>query len=275
MANDYGNFAPKTKAYIRGKLEFGRLITPYDGEELIANNKRRVGIGKKEINSPHRSIRLRNAALCWEKGTPLEQYLKENKLYNSEKPERKPNNPYFELDPKGALMPLFYELKGDRYEEFVPENELDSNLDVTIEVEVFQSRNGSGLGLRAIYVNEPVRYFTRNNDLEAFGVTIKPMSREQREAEREALINRINAENAAMQQNMAPQAAPAQTYGQPVMPQAQPYQPPYQGYQQPPVPPYQGYQQPTAPQMPMGQANGFQQPPVNPAGAGISWGEDE
>lgn len=269
MANEYDNFAPKTTAFIRGKLDFGRLITPYEGASLDADNKRRIAVGKREITAPHRSITLKNASVTWKRGNPLEAFIENEKLWMSKKAENASSNPYFQLDPKGTLMPLFYQLNGDRYEEFVPENELDSDLDITVEVEVYKSKNGNGIGLRAVYVNEPVRYYVRsNNELKDLGVVVVPMSREQRDAEREALINKLNAENAAAQTAQPAPAEPAAApYTAPATAPA-PYQPPYQNYQQPTAP-YQGYQQPAAP------ANGFQQPPVNPTGAGISWGENE
>lgn len=156
---------------VRGTLEYSRLMSMIDGEELQRRIAQQRQIGSMYItDKPHTTITLRGVQVVYSdpnNPTVEEQYVAQ-KCYNSKKHPDK--GLMFNLDNKSPFLPPVWvpSNPANLAEGYVqltdPEGELDNGLDISLIMTTFKAGNNAnlGLGLTAVVVNEEPRYYTNN-----------------------------------------------------------------------------------------------------------------
>src|SRR5699024_2966133 len=156
---------------LRGKLEYSRLMSMIDGEELQRRIAQQRQLGSMYItDKPHTTVTLRGVQVIYSdpnNPTVEEQYVAQ-KCYNSKKHPDK--GLMFNLDNKSPFLPPVWvpANPANLTEGYVqltdPEGELDSGLDISLILTTFKAGNNAnlGLGLDSVVVNEEPRYYSNN-----------------------------------------------------------------------------------------------------------------
>ena len=156
---------------LRGKLEYSRLMSMIEGQELQRRIAQQRQIGAMYItDKPHTTITVREAQVCYtdpNNPTIEEQYVAQ-KCYNSKKHPDK--GLMFNLDNKSPFLPPIWvpvnpANLAEGYTQLTdPEGELDGGLDVSVVLTTFKSGNNAnlGLGLDSVIVHEAPRYYSNN-----------------------------------------------------------------------------------------------------------------
>lgn len=156
---------------LRGKLEYSRLMSMIDGEELQRRIAQQRQLGSMYItDKPHTTVTLRGVQVIYSdpnNPTVEEQYVAQ-KCYNSKKHPDK--GLMFNLDNKSPFLPPVWvpANPANLAEGYVqltdPEGELDSGLDISLILTTFKAGNNAnlGLGLDSVVVNEEPRYYSNN-----------------------------------------------------------------------------------------------------------------
>lgn len=173
---------PDTKVMVRGNIEFARLTKKVEGEALEEANQRRMALGMQPINKPYTSVTLTNVRIVPMKlGTksPEEIYVEERFYKRQGDPAGAPF--HYSFENKSPFDNVFYlETQNEEgknvWNEFKPEGELANGLDVTLYLQVFQSKGFAqkGLALRGIVLHEQPRYYqpVTDPDLAAAGIIV-------------------------------------------------------------------------------------------------------
>lgn len=156
---------------VRGKLEYSRLMSMIDGEELQRRIAQQRQIGAMYItDKPYTTITLRGVQVVYSdpnNPTVEEQYVAQ-KCYNSKKHPDK--GLMFNLDNKSPFLPPVWvpanptNLAEGYVQLTDPEGELDNGLDISLILQTFKAGNNAnlGLGLNSVVVNEEPRYYSNN-----------------------------------------------------------------------------------------------------------------
>lgn len=221
--------------YVNGIVDYCRIASQIDGEELKASNARRVSLGSRAIEKPHTTITLRNCSVDYANPnapTQAELFIAEKFYASKAHPE---NSPCYTGYNKSKNLPTVYareSLQSSELEKIMPEGEVAPGVPVTIILRFFSSAQNNGVSLDAVIVNEkPIKWFNRNitdGALKARGFTIADNApnvedvRAQLEAEQPAAV-------AAPFPASAPAPAPA-SYAAPTVPVSPSLPKPPDGY---------------------------------------------
>ncbi|MBO5435444.1 hypothetical protein J6A31_06605 [bacterium] len=170
---------PDATYLVRGKVGFSRISRQTTDEERQAANKRRM----HPVDKNYTSVSLYNAVvLARDPNSPTieEQYASEC-LYKSSSPNYPGNN--FTAMNKSRNLPklgVIDPANPGQYTEIPAAGELATGLDVTLVMRVFKGQGNNGVSLDRVLVNEPIRYYASNNNvdqaLKDFGITFQPMA---------------------------------------------------------------------------------------------------
>ena len=156
---------------VRGKLEYSRLMSMIEGQELQRRIAQQRQMGAMYItDKPHTTITIREAQVQYtdpNNPTIEEQYVAQ-KCYNSKKHPDK--GLMFNLDNKSPFLPPIWvpvnpANLAEGYTQLTdPEGELDGGLDVSVVMRTFKAGNNAnlGLGLDSVVVHEAPRYYSNN-----------------------------------------------------------------------------------------------------------------
>lgn len=267
---------------VRGQIQYSHVMSMIDGEELTRSIQQQRNSGAMYItDKPHTRIVLENAQVIYaDPSNPtLEEQHVQHKLYTSKK---NPGVVSFSHNNKSPFLPPVWAPKdpadlSQGYDQITdPEGELDNGLNVSLVLGIFKAGDNPkrGIGLDAVIVHEPVRYYSNSNidrnQLAAMGIVlnsnpvtpsynVQPAAA-QGGAGTGAQEGGAPAQNNQYTQNGLPTpgigatgGAPAQGAGQGQAPQQQNQQFQGQPQQAPAQPQYQ-------PQQAQPQAGQFQQP---------------
>lgn len=277
--------------YISGKVEFSRLLKPYEGAELEKLDRDRVANGKYPVGKPYTTITIKNVTIDYknpQNPSILEQYVQE-RCYQSKKD---PSCWCYGINNKSGT-PVFghYDAATKQVNEIVLEGELAKDSQVSLMLKSFTGKSGKGVGLECVIIMDPViQYFNMNGGninaaLSERGITwnaMNPDEKRQKQQAVESATTAVPAQPQPQQPAQAPMASPsaptpeeasmiaaAQQYTAQQYPNnayTQPY--PANGYaqpQQPPQPSYQntGYMPSQQQPYPVNDPNGYQESPYN------------
>ena len=227
MANRTVNtnqLTPGTVYMVRGKISYCRMLHKIDGDELRKDNERRRAQNRPEATKPYTTITIKDAMVVrTNPNAPIsliETYARES-LYTNKTTgalcftvENKGREPWFAKHQNDDVM-------NPNIQQFCPIAELAAGMDVTLVMEVYQSKPNNGVGLQGIIVNEPVKYFTGKgmpdaNALASLGLTFTPASAAEMSAGMEERKNmapvgleEYEGDNAVMNSAPAPVSQPA------------------------------------------------------------------
>ena len=221
--------------YVSGLVDFSRIASHIEGEELARDNERRVKNNMRPDNKPHTRMTISNAAVvCANPAAPTlsEQAIKERLYVSKAHPEKQM---CFTAKNKTSSLPAVYSRANTTIRDLhtvLPEGEIANGTHVTLILRIFGTQMNNGISLDAVIVDEePVRFANALNAASASalsnrGFNIIPASPEELNAYKAQL-----AQNAAAQQSAQPTgyATPVQ---QPAA-YATPAQPAYAAVQQP------------------------------------------
>lgn len=163
---------PGTFVSIRGRTEYSRLLTPIDGEELAKDKIRKQQSGMQPIDKPYTTIQITDARVLPRDPSGV---MSNEELYVDQRMYQRiadgPNGPWrFTCTNRNTSIPnqFFMARPGSPMEadQIIPEHELANGLDVILVLRIFESSTfgRKGLGLHAIILQEPIRYYSGNND---------------------------------------------------------------------------------------------------------------
>lgn len=195
---------------IRGIVQFSRIASFIEGDELKENIKRQKERGQKfPITVPYNTITLSNTKIVKIKGmedievdnegfTKGQRYINQSRYKSKKNPD--PTKGYFiTATNKGKYLPKTYLLNPDtnKYEEIVLEGELAVGTPVTIYYNVYESQKGNnGVGIMGIFIMDPdFKYYTSSNDkeFERIGLNVVSLSQEEIDEKRNKAKAKIEA----------------------------------------------------------------------------------
>lgn len=156
-----------SKVYINGFVDFCRITSHIDGEELAADNARKVAMGTRGTDKPHTRISISNCSIDYaDKDAPTiaEQFIAERLYLSTAHPER---NQCYTAANKSRNLPAVYcrdNIKSKTLEPVTLTGELMQGVPVTIVLRFFSTNQNAGVSLDTVIVNEkPVKCYTGTN----------------------------------------------------------------------------------------------------------------
>jgi hypothetical protein len=167
---------PDAVYFVRGKVGYSRITRHTTDEERETANKRRT----HPIDKNYTSVTLYDAqVLAKDPQNPtIEERYAVECLYHSSSPNYPGNN--FQAMNKSRNLPQVGVIQAgtNHYDGINIKSELASGLDVTLVMRVFKGQGNNGVSLDKVLVNEPIRYYGGNSNvdkaLEDLGITFSP-----------------------------------------------------------------------------------------------------
>jgi hypothetical protein len=267
--------------FVTGTVEFSRIRSRLEGEELKEDNARKIKNGMIADDRPHTSLSISNASVIPANPGALtvgEQYIQQ-RFYTSPKNPQKGLN--FTGKNRGNSLPVVYAREAaEKITEIIPEGELAAGQRVMLTLRCFGSKKPGvhkGISLDGVICEETPKYFVPGmntavlNSLQSRGLTVTSASPEVIAAHKANLAATAAASSPAVQ---------APVYGAPPVYGTQPAYnaPPVYGAQPasaPVAPPVYGAPAQTAsavaaPEYPATPGMPVYPPPAADAGAGVT-----
>lgn len=156
-----------SKVYINGVVDFSRITSHIDGEELAADNANKAARGIRGTDKPHTRISISNCVIDYANPsapTIAEQFIAERLYMSTTHPER---NQCYTASNKSRNLPAVYcrdNATSKTLEPAALTGELMQGVPVTIVLRFFSTKQNSGVSLDTVIVNEkPIRCFTGTN----------------------------------------------------------------------------------------------------------------
>lgn len=156
------SLTPGSQIYVKGIVDFSRIASRLEDEELAADNQRKLTKGLKPTDAPHTRLSITNAEVVYADPahpTLAEQYIAEKFYASKAHPEK--GLCYTGMN-KTKNLPELYCRENDtskQLEKIVSDSELASGLSVTMLIRIFATKMNNGASLDAVIVNEkPVRW---------------------------------------------------------------------------------------------------------------------
>lgn len=151
---------------IRGNIEYSRLLTPIDGDELERDKARRTQAGIRPIAEPYTTIQITRARVLPRNpgGLMTSEEVYVDRLMFQRLTDGPNGDRHFACICEGASQPVPFYMADPRdpakADPIYPEHELDSGLDVILILHVFESQASrkKGIRLHAVILQEPIRY---------------------------------------------------------------------------------------------------------------------
>lgn len=156
-----------SKVYVTGIVDYSRIASQLDGEELAADNAKKVARGMRAVDKPHTRLSLSNCVVDYEnpaEPTLAERFIAE-KLYKSKTHPEK-GDCYTAVNKSRNLPSLFCRenAQSKKIELVAATGELMTGVPVTIMLRFFSTKQNSGVSLDSVIVNEkPIRWYSGNS----------------------------------------------------------------------------------------------------------------
>ena len=167
-------YAPIT-VNIQGEVSFSHISKLYEGEELVAANKRAQEHGGLPSNKPYCTLSLDSPRILNPQTLPSDVVAVMQERF---KPVKGTNTVrYYATSKSPSLPPVAYsvyagaELAGQGIADKLHplEYELDTGLTVTVGARIFNTAAGVGVGIDYVLIDEPIRYYESNALADALG----------------------------------------------------------------------------------------------------------
>ena len=160
-------YAPIT-VNIQGEVSFFFIFKLYEGEELIAANKRAQEHGGLPSNRPYCTLSLDNPRILNPQTLPADVVAVMQERFKLVKGTNTAR--YYATSKSPSLPPVAYsvyagaELAGQGIADKLHplEYELDTGLTVTVGARIFNTAAGVGVGIDYVLIDEPIRYYESN-----------------------------------------------------------------------------------------------------------------
>jgi len=164
---------------INGKVSYSRLASFIENQELDESNARRVARGMRPVPKPYVTITLVDTSVKQKDPglrSPEETYVEES-FYLGQSGQNAGRTCYSINSFGNTLPPVLVKNSDGTYSQVKLTGELANDLDVTLLVNVFYSKQNTtnGIGLQQVFVNEPIRYYSsgvNQQELAARGIVI-------------------------------------------------------------------------------------------------------
>lgn len=162
MANpiNTNKLKPGSTVMIRGRLQFSRLTSQFEGKELEERNKK----AKYPSKRPYTVATICDARVLAEdpENPNIFEQWAQYELYESQadgatgysfsRTNKSDNLPWIGEETSPGVVNQVY-----------PEGELAKGLDVTLVLSAFKTQMNNGVGLDGVIVHEPIRLFSNND----------------------------------------------------------------------------------------------------------------
>ncbi|MDE6914233.1 MAG: hypothetical protein K2P35_11165 [Lachnospiraceae bacterium] len=154
---------------IQGQVSFSHISKMYEGEELIAANKRAQEHGGRPSNRPYCTLSIDNPRILYPEMLPQDVVTVMQQRF---KPVKGTNTiRYYATSKSPNLPPIAYsayagaELAGQGIADKMHPlgRELASGLTVTVGARIFDTPAGVGVGIEYVLIDEPIRYYESNS----------------------------------------------------------------------------------------------------------------
>lgn len=235
MANPISTnqLTPGESLMIRGRLQYSRLTSKIEGEELARRNQGQ----RYPITTPYTTATICDAQIIAKDPShpSLFEQWAQNRLYTSK--AEGATGYAFSANNKGNSLPWIgvEESKGTVHQVY-PEGELAKDLQVTLVLSVFKTSQNNGVGLDGVIVHEPLRLFSPNDAasvLKQHGynfIAENPPVHEPNQAFQSYENNQYFDESVPMYDNPVPNQMPPNPFGQNDMRGGIRYNPQERGY---------------------------------------------
>lgn len=150
------------QVYITGVVDYSHISRPIDGEELEADNARKVARGMRIIDKPHTRLAIAHASVNYANPaapTLAEQYIAEKLYVSTAHPEK---GDCFTAMNKSKNLPEVYcrtDASSLSLEGVAIEGEIAVGTNVTLILRFFATKQNKGVSLDAVIVNtKPVKW---------------------------------------------------------------------------------------------------------------------
>lgn len=156
---------------IQGEVSFSHITKMYEGEELIAANKRAQEHGGRPSNRPYCTLSIDNPRILNPETLPQDVVTVMQERFKLVKGTNKVR--YYATSKSPSLPPVAYsayagaELAGQGIADKMSplERELAAGLTVTVGARIFDTPAGVGVGIDYVLIDEPIRYYESNTSL--------------------------------------------------------------------------------------------------------------
>lgn len=150
--------------YVTGIVEYSRIASHIDGEELAADNAKKVARGMRATDKPHTRLTINHCAIDYANPaapTIAEQFIAERLYVSTVHPD---NGQCYTASNKSRNLPSIYcreNAQSKSLEPVTTAGELSSGVPVTIMLRFFSTNQNSGVSLDSVIVNEkPVKWYS-------------------------------------------------------------------------------------------------------------------
>ena len=156
--------------YVNGIVDYSRIATRLEGDELAADNARKVSKGMQPTDKPHTRISIKNASVAYETpGVPTiaEQYIAEKFYQSKMHPEK---GPCYTGMNKSRSMPQLYhrpDVNANILKEIPTEHELAAGTNVTLMLRFFSTNQNNGVSVEGVIVNGELRWASSSRSKDA------------------------------------------------------------------------------------------------------------
>lgn len=176
--------APDTQLIVRGKINFCRLNSAYEGEELAKYNQRQNANNKPSRATPFIQVAIENPVISPITTDPMAiQYLNSH-FYNGQDGLKKFQQSFtVSSDPaRRKAVPFLNVVNGvaaGGWFQMNPNQELNKGCDVALIMSTYAAKGNTGIRLNGVIVYGKIEYYERGNNvpsndlLAALGITIQ------------------------------------------------------------------------------------------------------
>lgn len=150
--------------YITGIVEYSRIASHIDGEELAADNAKKVARGMRATDKPHTRLTINHCAIDYTNPaapTIAERFIAERMYVSTVHPD---NGQCYTASNKSRNLPSVYcreNIQSKSLEPVTTKGELSAGTSVTIMLRFFSTNQNSGVSLDSVIVNEkPVKWYS-------------------------------------------------------------------------------------------------------------------
>lgn len=171
---------PNTYFMVEGQIEFSRLYSKIEGEELANRNRNDRSRGLQVTDTPYTTATINHAKVLQLGPTKsLAEQYGEQKLYKS---KNDPGNMKFQGRNKGNSLPTIYqqaEPSNLNLKQIVLDGDLAVGSDVILIMKVFKGNTNNGVSLEGVIVKGDIKLYAGNDAsqfLKAQGFNVETVS---------------------------------------------------------------------------------------------------
>lgn len=162
----FNQVQPGTQVVVKGQTAYSHIASFIEGEELAKENARSKSMYPQ--TRPYCRLNIKNAQIVPQNPNDANQTYAESavqeRFYVSNS-TKYPGIYCYQARSTGNRLPNVFEHTSTGCNQVILEDELAEDLDVTVIMNIYGGKPGmnNGIGIAAVVVEEPIRYFSSNS----------------------------------------------------------------------------------------------------------------